>query len=110
MIQWCAHVNMIHDNGEVVCTRCGVVMDRTVEAEMTPDNSRANLYELKEVGSRNALPDMQFGQSRSSLDVRRYFRGRNVRRTLSDFSNFLKNSRCLHDFSGTSSTLFSLKS
>lgn len=88
MVQWCAHVNMIHDNGEIVCTKCGVVMDRTVEAEMMPDNSRANLYELKEVGSRNALPDMQFGQSRSSLDVRRYFRGRNVRRTLSDFSNF----------------------
>ena len=87
MVQWCAHVNVIHDSGEIICTKCGVVVDRSVDAELTPDNSRANLYELKEVGSRNALPKMQFGQSRSTMDVRRYFRGRNVRRALSDFSN-----------------------
>lgn len=88
MLHLCAHINMIHDNGEVVCTKCGVVMEHSVEEDVPSDNSRANLYELKEVGSRNALPDIQFGQSRSSMDVRRYFRGRHIRRALSDFSNF----------------------
>lgn len=86
---WCRHERTVTDDGERVCVVCGVV---TGTEQCAPPGvageSRANLYEAVEVGSREAAPAMSFAMDRGSGDIRRYFRGRLVPgRQLSDFSN-----------------------
>ena len=85
---WCEHEAATSDDSERVCTKCGMVLGNESEGEQAPSNSRANLFELKEVGSRDALPRMDFAASRGSGDIRRYFGGGlNGTRPLSEFSN-----------------------
>lgn len=86
---WCSHPETVSDGGEVVCTRCGVVAGREwAGMETGSSESRANLYEVVEVGSRDATPAMSFAAERGSGDIRRYFRGRIIPdRELSRLSN-----------------------
>ena len=85
---WCTHTTMTTQEGETVCTRCGMVMDVCVHDTEDTGESHANLYELRQVGSRNATPAVQFGMSRDGGDIRRYFRGSlNAGVSLSRFSN-----------------------
>ena len=53
---WCAHQPTITDGGETVCSRCGVVVGGADHIQDMAGESRANLYELREVGSRDAAP------------------------------------------------------
>lgn len=89
-VVWCRHERTVTDGGESVCVACGVVTgtERWAGTEGMAGESRANLYEAVEVGSREAAPAMSFAMERGSGDIRRYFRGRMVPgRELSDFSN-----------------------
>lgn len=85
---WCNHTVAITDEMEHVCTKCGMVLDSTDEKAEPSSQSKANLYELREVGSRDTLPSMGFAASRNSGDVKRYFGGNLAKtRPLSEFSN-----------------------
>jgi hypothetical protein len=85
---WCNHDYVVADDSEIGCRKCGVVMDDMDEKTQAPSQSKANLYELREVGSKDALPNMGFAASRNSGDIKRYF-GSSMAKThpLSEFSN-----------------------
>lgn len=88
---WCNHNYVVADNSEIVCRKCGIVMDDMGEKTQAPSQSKANLYELREVGSKGALPNMGFAAYRNSGDVKRYF-GSSMAKThpLSGFSKMCK--------------------
>ena len=66
---WCNHDCVVADNSEMVCRKCGVVVDDMDEKTQAPSQSKANLYELREVGSKDALPNMGFAASRNSGNI-----------------------------------------
>lgn len=71
---FCAHKKKIHDEGEIVCGDCGMILDErlsTGSAETAifgSAKSRINLYEMHENGSKEILP-----KSEDMKRLRRYF-------------------------------------
>ena len=91
---WCTHTPVITDGGEAVCAKCGMVVGGGEDNGSLAGESRANLYELREVGSRDAAPSVSFGAHRDGGHVRRYFRGSlNAGEALSRFSNMCEKLR-----------------
>lgn len=91
---WCSHKPTITDGGETVCAGCGVVLSQADHiTQGVSGESRANLYELREVGSRDAAPPGHSGAGRGG-DLRRYFRGGlSADMALSRFSNMCEKLR-----------------
>ncbi len=92
---WCRHETTVADGGESVCVKCGVVADADDgPGAAGPGESKANLYELRAVGSQNVAPRVQFGMSRDGGDIRRYFKGSlQAAKGLSRFSNMCEKLR-----------------
>ncbi len=44
---WCNHDYLVVDNSEIVCRKCGAVMDDVDKKTQAPSQSKANLYELR---------------------------------------------------------------
>ena len=72
---WCRHESMVTAGGETVCEKCGVVTGSGDSPDASGGESRTNLYERLEIGSRNAVPPAGLGVTRGAGDVRRYFKG-----------------------------------
>ncbi len=51
---WCNHDYVVADNSEIVCRKCEAVIDDVDEKMQANSQSKANLYELREVGSKDA--------------------------------------------------------
>lgn len=86
----CGHEKIVATEHESICSICGIVLDDvSLETSVPPTNSKANLYELRSIGSREELP-----KTKECEPLRAYFHGsisdeksRKQARLLSKFSN-----------------------
>ena len=104
----CPHTEKIHDGGEVICAKCGMVLNDFMndDREMYTPISKTNLFDRKEIGSRNYIPDTKEGER-----IKKYLRSgiydgerKKSRDNLSRFSNVcekLSLSQGLIDYSWT---------